>query len=659
MTSSASARVRRFWESHPMDYDWRGRRASEPGSPEFFAEVEAAMRSDLASVHDSKGRLFGQFVDHDALRGQRVLEVGCGMGLATAAFARSGARVVAVDVTSRAATAARAVLAERNLLARGDGEGADTLVGDALALPFPGESFDRVWSWGVIHHTPSPAQAAREIVRVLRPGGRATVMVYARGSITYLLHLLLWRGVIGGALSRMSPTELQARFTDGVEHGGSPFAAHLSARELRDLFAGCRVRIERRGQMSEVFPRVHARLEQRLAGARGLAERITRHAGWFLVASVERPLRIEEPVRARRVAILSQIPAPYKSHEYRRLARDPRLNVEVIYEAADHPARGWRSERPSHAEVTSRVMSSFALLGRSTDSIRAFYLAPGVLREVLGRRQDLLVLEGWSDPTYLCAWLAARVRGTPHVVRSESHGRRRTSRGRVARAWRRLVVRPMVRGAVGWIAASRWAAEELSELGARSSDVLISPLLPDPASLEGVVARRRVAPDEPMRVAFVGRGTPEKGLDVLEAALEELQATSPGAPVELVIIGSPRRLPANEVPGTIATCDVLVAPAREEPWGMAVVEAMSVGVAVVASDAVAAAADLLADLQPHAICPVEDVPALVRSLKLMRDDPAAAARLAEAARSRVSALFESVPERLTTALIDLADRSAP
>src|SRR2546425_890045 len=52
----------------------------------------------------------------------------------------------------------------------------------AARLPFDDGTFDRVYSWGVLHHTPDTARAVREAVRVLAPGGRLCVMLYARHS---------------------------------------------------------------------------------------------------------------------------------------------------------------------------------------------------------------------------------------------------------------------------------------------------------------------------------------------------------------------------------------------------------------------------------------------------------------------------------------------
>jgi ubiquinone/menaquinone biosynthesis C-methylase UbiE len=70
---------------------------------------------------------------------------------------------------------------------------------DCENLPYADDSFDIVYSWGIVHHTPDTQRALAEIVRVCRPGGTCKVMVYHRHS---LLAIYLW---IGWALFRGRP----------------------------------------------------------------------------------------------------------------------------------------------------------------------------------------------------------------------------------------------------------------------------------------------------------------------------------------------------------------------------------------------------------------------------------------------------------------------
>jgi ubiquinone/menaquinone biosynthesis C-methylase UbiE len=103
--------------------------------------------------------------------GKRVLDLGCGSGVDVAEFARYGADVIGVDWTEIATR-----LASRYV---------DTARADATFLPFKDESFDLVYSFGVLHHIADMDSAMVEIRRVLKKGGEVFAMLYNRDSLLY------------------------------------------------------------------------------------------------------------------------------------------------------------------------------------------------------------------------------------------------------------------------------------------------------------------------------------------------------------------------------------------------------------------------------------------------------------------------------------------
>ena len=105
------------------------------------------------------------------LRGKRVLDAGCGMGRFAEVCADAGAEVYAIDL-SRAVEAAY-----RNL---GHRPNVHIFQADILHLPFPEESFDFIYSIGVLHHTPRPREAFLKLPPLLKPGGAVAVWVYER-----------------------------------------------------------------------------------------------------------------------------------------------------------------------------------------------------------------------------------------------------------------------------------------------------------------------------------------------------------------------------------------------------------------------------------------------------------------------------------------------
>ena len=105
-------------------------------------------------------------------------------------------------------------------------------VADAERLPFPDGSFDLVYSWGVLHHTPDTGASIREVLRVLRPGGEAKIMIYHKYSITgYMLWLryALLRGRPGRTLSNIYAHHLE-----------SPGTRAFSLRQAREFFSAFR-----------------------------------------------------------------------------------------------------------------------------------------------------------------------------------------------------------------------------------------------------------------------------------------------------------------------------------------------------------------------------------------------------------------------------------
>jgi SAM-dependent methyltransferase len=105
----------------------------------------------------------------EAIRNRLILDVGCGMGRFAEVTSRWGGSVVAVDL-SLAVESAQANLADR--------PNAVAVQADCFALPFPVETFDVIYSIGVLHHTPDCAAAFRSLVPLLKPGGTIAIWVY-------------------------------------------------------------------------------------------------------------------------------------------------------------------------------------------------------------------------------------------------------------------------------------------------------------------------------------------------------------------------------------------------------------------------------------------------------------------------------------------------
>jgi len=118
-------------------------------------------------------------------KGKNVLEIGCGNGADAVMFVNNGATYTGVDLTKAAVCATREHLDLFGL------EGSCHL-DNAENLGFAEESFDLVYSYGVLHHSPEPWKAFSEVYRVLKPGGKAILMLYNKHSLNYCLRIMTY-----------------------------------------------------------------------------------------------------------------------------------------------------------------------------------------------------------------------------------------------------------------------------------------------------------------------------------------------------------------------------------------------------------------------------------------------------------------------------------
>jgi ubiquinone/menaquinone biosynthesis C-methylase UbiE len=168
-----------------------------------------------------------QVLRYDELTGVDVLDVGCGQGMDLYRYAAGSANATGIDLTPRHVALARSHLEAM-------GVQAEVVIGDAERMPFADNSFDRVSSNGVLHHTPDIHAALAEIHRVLRPGGQATIILYNRSSVHFWLHQIAWRGIRHGGLFR----KRYRRFLSDIELGeGEPLVRLYSPRQVRRLLA--------------------------------------------------------------------------------------------------------------------------------------------------------------------------------------------------------------------------------------------------------------------------------------------------------------------------------------------------------------------------------------------------------------------------------------
>ena len=258
-------RTREQWGQDPCgaEYD----REHELGTREFFDQVEAYRYNEYAPW-------MPRLMEFEKFRDARLLEVGCGMGTDLLQFARGGARSTGIDLTPRSVEITR----HRFRLYGAEG---DFMISDGEHLPFRNESFDVVYSNGVLHHTPDTAGAVREVHRVLKSGGVAKIMLYHRDSLNYWVEIVLRRGLLGFEFLRgRSAEEIMSRVIEFSEHDARPLVKVYSrkqARELFKLFKDVRVEVE---QLTRAELRVLSAVV-----SESLLDRLRRRIGWNVIVT--------------------------------------------------------------------------------------------------------------------------------------------------------------------------------------------------------------------------------------------------------------------------------------------------------------------------------------------------------------------------------------
>ncbi len=238
------ASVRDFWE--------------EASCGEVYGEGESLrerMESQAVTRYELEPYIFS-FAQFGSGSGRDVLEVGVGMGADHLEWAKVAPRTLTgVDLTARGAELTRSRLQLY-------GASSDVLVADAENLPFGDSSFDIVYSWGVLHHTPDTPTAVHEVWRVLRTGGTARVMVYHTYSVVgYLLWL---RYALLAGRPKQTLREIYA------QHLESPGTKAYTLEEIKDMFSA----------FSSVTPNTQLSGGDLLEGAAG-----QRHTGPLLSAA--------------------------------------------------------------------------------------------------------------------------------------------------------------------------------------------------------------------------------------------------------------------------------------------------------------------------------------------------------------------------------------
>ena len=279
-------RVRNYWNDKPCDSELG---SGSSVSREYFLDIERQRYELQPHILHILSKI--------DWNGKRVLEIGTGVGTDARQIIGKGGRYTGINI-DRGSTAATAT-ALRAFSLPGIG-----MLGDATSLDFADDTFDVVYSFGVLHHIPEAAKAVAEIHRVLKPAGELLVMLYNRTSINYVVEIMFLRKLglrvlsVPGAIAllrrmgfpsqklerhkelnkhlrSMSDQEWLSRNTDGPDN---PYSRVYDANEAAELLKAFRIE----NNESYFFDHRHwgplgSLVPRKLRGVMG------RHWGWHRV----------------------------------------------------------------------------------------------------------------------------------------------------------------------------------------------------------------------------------------------------------------------------------------------------------------------------------------------------------------------------------------
>jgi 2-polyprenyl-3-methyl-5-hydroxy-6-metoxy-1,4-benzoquinol methylase len=251
-TADNQHRNRNWWQAKPMTYaDWSADDREPRTDNDFLKMEEYVLRT---------GPWLKTWFKTIDFNGLRCLDLGSGSGIFSSMLGRRGALVTAMDLTEAAVNLTRKT-------ATFFGCHVSSVRCDAEYNPFGNDTFDFIFSWGVLHHTHDMDTALKEVSRILKPGGRGMMMVYHRRSVVYYVHGFYWLLAKGKIFSGHSLRSVQDFYTDGFYH------RYMTPVELETMLekSGLRVRKFSVTQYEKkILPFIPSRLDEWLKARFGM-----------------------------------------------------------------------------------------------------------------------------------------------------------------------------------------------------------------------------------------------------------------------------------------------------------------------------------------------------------------------------------------------------
>ncbi|MFN8376379.1 MAG: methyltransferase domain-containing protein [Anaerolineae bacterium] len=266
----------RGWSTTPAG--WSHAQEYAPGTKEFFEQViEKRSTVELASLL--------KIIPFEQARGKKVLELGHGAGYDAYAFCKNGADYTGIDIATANPPRLKSHLGFYGFQPK-------VMLGDAENLMFPSETFDIVFSNGVLHHTPNIQKAFEETFRVLKPGGEFWVIVYHRDSIFYWWSTVLWRHLLYGGIRKRSIQRALSQ-VETMNNDAAPLVNVYSRGQLYHLLAATgfdvrEIRVRKLAKSDMAMPRrIFRWLDKHVP--QSWYDKVGEYFGWYVMGKARKP----------------------------------------------------------------------------------------------------------------------------------------------------------------------------------------------------------------------------------------------------------------------------------------------------------------------------------------------------------------------------------
>ncbi|HEY7086514.1 MAG TPA: glycosyltransferase [Tepidisphaeraceae bacterium] len=322
------------------------------------------------------------------------------------------------------------------------------------------------------------------------------------------------------------------------------------------------------------------------------------------------------------IAIIANAPTPYREHVHRRIAAE--IPQVLVYSVFTHELSNteWRRSAPSEIKPVffgngQRVEDQSALARQPAE----LWKAGRIIHWLKENGVRLVLMGGYNDAGRVRIMRWCRRHGVPCLLCADSNVLGDTAKGMRLRV-KRILVGRIMRWCKGVMVCGRLGREYFLKYGARPERIFLFPYEPDyrliqevPESAIREVRSRFDLPDERRRIVYSGRLIARKRVEFLIDAFNELAERRPEWDLLLIGDGPLRSVLEARVPEALRgrvtwagflddqrtvsalyrSSDVLVLPSDLEPWAVVINEAAAAGMAIVASDIVGAAAELVRD----------------------------------------------------------------